>query len=143
MLAVKKTYADAGITLDNLRHFSGGAGQKDLNAILLDQPERPQAIENMKTWIRNVGKAGFYYTGGTLSITGGWRSGMSDTRGAPVPEFDENSPDVHAGYGASNPSKLRDMLLFAANTPMMRFSIIFTNTSAARSCPFWSRRASP
>jgi mannonate dehydratase len=112
MLVVKKTYADVGITLDNLRHFSGGSGQKDLNALLLDLPERPQAIDNMKTWIRNVGNAGFYYTGGTLSITGGWRSGMTDTRGAPVPEFDENSPNVHSGYNASNPSKMRDMLLF-------------------------------
>jgi mannonate dehydratase len=112
MQAVKKVYADAGITLDNLRHFSGGAGQNDLNAVLLDLPERPQAIENIKTWIRNVGAAGFYYTGGTLSITGGWRSGMSDTRGAPVPEFDEHSSNVHSGYNASNPSKMRDMLLF-------------------------------
>lgn len=110
MLAVKKRYADAGITLDNLRHFSGGSGQKDLNALLLNTPDRPQAIDNMKTWIRAVGKAGFYYTGGTLSITGGWRSNMSDTRGAVVPEFNEASPNVHAGYGPNG--KLRDTLIF-------------------------------
>lgn len=109
LLAVKKRYADAGITLHNVRWFSGApsGGTTHLANILLNLPGRDDSIEQSKQWLRNYGAAGFDYTIATLSITGVWsssswsrrvsRNGAALTRGGVTREFDQYSPDVQGG----------------------------------------------
>src|SRR6202044_477172 len=64
--------------------------------ILLNTKDRDQAIEDAKTWIRNSGAAGFYYTGSSLGIAGIWEDDPTETRGAKTRDFDASSPQVHS-----------------------------------------------
>lgn len=107
MLAVKKRYADAGITVHDFRYFIGGKAEKPLIDMMLDLPGRAESMEVAKTWIRNTAKAGFDYTGGRLMNTGLWGSGEVDVRGgATAREFDAASPNVHGeggtGFGTAS-----------------------------------------
>jgi len=98
MLAAKKRYADAGITLHSIRWLLGGKGGDDVNVMLLGQPGADQALEETRNWIRDTAKAGFDYTGSRLMVTGVWESGEVDIRGGAMErEFDPTSPNVHAG----------------------------------------------
>ncbi len=97
MSAVKQRYAAAGITLDNIRYFTGGnAGYKTMADILLGTKDVEQAIADAKTWITNSGAAGFYYTGSSLGIAGIWEDDPTDTRGAKTRDFDASSAHVHS-----------------------------------------------
>ena len=97
LVAAKRRFADAGLVLDNIRYFTGGkAGYKTMSDILLDTKDRDQSIEDAKTWIRNSGEAGFYYTGSSLGIVGIWMDNPTETRGAKTRDFNAASPNVHA-----------------------------------------------
>src|SRR5579863_572531 len=56
LLAIKKRYADAGLTVHNIRNLAVTNNQVD---IVLNRPGRDKRIEDYKTWIRTIGKAGF------------------------------------------------------------------------------------
>ncbi|HEU0096001.1 MAG TPA: mannonate dehydratase, partial [Rhizomicrobium sp.] len=110
MLAVKKRYADAGITVHDFRYFIGGKAEKPLVDMMLDLPGREESMEVAKTWIRNTAKAGFDYTGGRLMNTGLWGSGEADARGgATGRDFDAASPNAHGegGTGYGTPSYVK------------------------------------
>src|ERR1700684_2560956 len=58
LLRIKKRYADAGLTVHNMRNLAVTNNQTD---IVLNRPGRDQKIEAYKTWVRTLGKAGFHY----------------------------------------------------------------------------------
>lgn len=93
--AAKKRYADAGITLHNIRYVLGGRGNYALNTLLLGLPGQAEATEHLKQFIKATGRngAGFDYTGSRLMITGVWSSGEVDVRGGSMNRrFDPKSP---------------------------------------------------
>jgi len=102
MLALKKRYADAGITLQDIRYMMPGpTGGKIFVDILLDLPGRAQSVENAKTWIRTSAKAGFTYTAAHLMPTGIWESGEADVRGGVTArDFDPAAPNVKGSVPA-------------------------------------------
>ncbi len=98
MVAAKKRYADAGISLHSIRWLLGGEGGNDINTMLLGLPGSDKALEDVRSWIRDTAKAGFDYTGSRLMITGVWEDGLADIRGgATEREFDPTNPKVHGG----------------------------------------------
>jgi mannonate dehydratase len=95
--AAMSRFSVAGITLHNIRYFTGGkAGYKTMADILLGTADRDQAIEDAKAWIRNCGQAGLQYTGSSLGIAGIWEDDPTETRGARVRDFDATAPNLHA-----------------------------------------------
>src|SRR4051794_39286297 len=59
LLQIKKRYSDAGLTVHSMRNLAVTNNQTD---IVLNRPDRDQKIGYYKTWLRNLGKAGFHYT---------------------------------------------------------------------------------
>ena len=57
-LAIKKRYADAGITVWNI----GNTSVHNMPEVTLNLPGRDRKIEEYQQYIRNLGKAGIYYT---------------------------------------------------------------------------------
>src|SRR5260370_37052840 len=57
-LQIKKRYADAGITVWNI----GNTSVHNMPEVTLNLPGRDQKIEEYKQYLRNLGKAGIYYT---------------------------------------------------------------------------------
>ena len=88
-LAIKKRYADAGITVWNI----GNTSVHNMPEVTLNLPGRDQKIEEYKQYLRNLGKAGIYYTTYAHMGNGIWSSGRASTRGAESREFDLASPD--------------------------------------------------
>ena len=88
-LAIKKRYADAGITVWNI----GNSSVHNMPEVTLNLPGRDQKIEEYKQYIRNLGKAGIYYTTYAHMGNGIWSSGRAMVRGASAREFDMASPD--------------------------------------------------
>jgi mannonate dehydratase len=110
MLAAKKRYADAGITLTSIRWLLGGKGGNDINTMLLNLPGADQALEEAKSWIRDTAKVGWDYTGSRLMITGVWEDDMVDIRGGAMErDFDPTSPKVHGSdfLGDTQPGATR------------------------------------
>jgi mannonate dehydratase len=86
---IKKTYADAGITVWNI----GNTSVHNMPEVTLNLPGRDQKIAEYKQYLRNLGAAGIYYTTYAHMGNGIWSSGRADTRNASAREFDMNSPD--------------------------------------------------
>src|SRR5579871_4846730 len=85
---IKKRYADAGITVWNI----GNTSVHNMPEVTLNLPGRDQKIEEYKQYIRNLGKAGIYYSTYAHMGNGIWSSGRADMRGASGREFDMSSP---------------------------------------------------
>jgi len=88
-LQIKKRYADAGITVWNI----GNTSVHNMPEVTLNLPGRDQKIEEYKTYLRNLGKAGIYYTTYAHMGNGIWSSGRAAIRGAEAREFDLASPN--------------------------------------------------
>jgi len=88
-LQIKQRYADAGITVWNI----GNTSVHNMPEVTLNLPGRDAKIEEYKNYLRNLGKAGVYYTTYAHMGNGIWSSGRSETRGASAREFDLASPN--------------------------------------------------
>jgi mannonate dehydratase len=88
-LAIKKRYADTGITVWNI----GNSSVHNMPEVTLNLPGRDRKIEEYKQYIRNLGQAGIYYTTYAHMGNGIWSSGRAMVRGATAREFDMASPD--------------------------------------------------
>ena len=88
-LQIKKRYADAGITVWNI----GNTSVHNMPEVTLNLPGRDEKIEEYKQYIRNLGKAGIYYTTYAHMGNGIWSSGRATIRGASAREFDMASPN--------------------------------------------------
>jgi mannonate dehydratase len=88
-VAIKKRYADAGITVWNI----GNSSVHNMQEVTLNLPGRDQKIEEYKQYLRNLGKAGIYYTTYAHMGNGIWSSGRATIRGASGREFDMASPN--------------------------------------------------
>ena len=79
---IRKTYADVGITVWNI----GNTSVHNMPEVTLNLPGRDQKIEDYKQYIRNLGKAGIYYTTYAHMGNGIWNSGRATIRGSsPAP----------------------------------------------------------
>src|SRR5437870_6329808 len=93
-LHIKKRYANAGITVWNI----GNASVHNMPEVTLNLPGRDQKVEEYKQYLRNLGKAGIYYTTYAHMGNGIWTSGRSMVRGASAREFDQNSPEARGNW---------------------------------------------
>jgi len=87
-LKIKKTYANAGVTVWNI----GNSSVHNMPEVTLNLPGRDQKIEEYKDYLRNLGKTGIYYTTYAHMGNGIWSSGRAEIRGASGREFDVFSP---------------------------------------------------
>lgn len=88
-LQIKKRYADAGITVWNI----GNTSVHNMPEVTLNLPGRDQKVEEYRQYLRNLGKAGIYYTTYAHMGNGIWSSGHATIRGASGREFDMASSD--------------------------------------------------
>lgn len=88
-LSIKKRYAGAGITVWNI----GNTSVHNMPEVTLNLPGRDRKIEEYKQYLRNLGKAGIYYTTYAHMGNGIWSSGRTMVRGTSAREFDMASPD--------------------------------------------------
>src|ERR1700742_2275853 len=95
LLGIKKRDADAGITVWNI----GNTSVHNMPEVTLNLPGRDQKIEEYKQYIRNLGKAGIYYTTYAHMGNGIWSSGRATIRGASGREFDMASPNKVGVWG--------------------------------------------
>src|SRR5918912_4404241 len=86
---IKKRYADAGVTVWNI----GNTSVHNMPEVTLNLPGRDKKVEEYKQYIRNLGKAGIYYTTYAHMGNGIWSSGRKTIRGASGREFDMASPE--------------------------------------------------
>ena len=86
---IRKAYTDAGITVWNI----GNTSVHNMPEVTLNLPGRDQKIEDYKQYIRNLGKAGIYYTTYAHMGNGIWNSGRATIRGSGARVFDLASPD--------------------------------------------------
>jgi mannonate dehydratase len=94
-LKIKTRYADAGITVWNI----GNSDVHNMPEVTLNLPGRDRKIEEYKSYLRNLGKAGIYYTTYAHMGNGIWSSGRTETRGASAREFDMASPNKEGTWG--------------------------------------------
>ena len=66
LAAIRREINDAGLELEAIENFDPA----HWHDVLLDGPEKPQQLENLKTIIRNVGKAGIPVFGYNFSLAG-------------------------------------------------------------------------
>src|SRR6266567_4877124 len=71
----------------------GNSNVHNMPEVTLNLPGRDQKIEEYKNYLRNLGKAGIYYTTYAHMGNGIWSSGRAETRGASAREFDMASPN--------------------------------------------------
>jgi mannonate dehydratase len=88
-LQIKQRYAAAGITVWNI----GNTSVHNMPEVRLNLPGRDQKIEDYKQYLRNLGRAGIYYTTYAHMGNGIWNSGRATIRGASGRQFDLASPD--------------------------------------------------
>ena len=88
-LEIKKRYADGGITVYNI----GNTSVHNMPEVTLNLPGRDQKIEEYKTYLRNLGKAGIHYTTYAHMGNGIWSSGRAEIRGSVGREYDRASPN--------------------------------------------------
>src|ERR1700712_2028912 len=86
---IKKTYADAGITVWNI----GNTSVHNMPEVTLNLPGRDKKVEEYKQYLRNLGAAGINYTTYAHMGNGIWNSGRATIRGASGREFDLASPN--------------------------------------------------
>ena len=96
-LQIKKRYESGGITVWNI----GNMSVHNMPEVTLNLPGRDAKIEEYKGYLRNLGKAGIYYTTYAHMGNGIWSSGRGESRGAPAREFDLASPDKVGFWGAA------------------------------------------
>ena len=84
LVALRKKVEDAGLTLYNV----GGGGLAKSDQIHLALPGRDQKIEEFKSFVRNLGRAGIHNTTFTWEPKGVWSSERGETRGAPARTVD-------------------------------------------------------
>src|ERR1039458_1261996 len=102
--AIKKRYAEAGITVWNI----GNTSLHNMPEVTLNLPGRDRKIEEYKQYIRNLDKAGIYYTTYAHMGNGIWSSGRAMVRGASAREFDMASPNKpECGMGKRGRSRCR------------------------------------
>jgi mannonate dehydratase len=94
-LQIKKRYQSAGITVWNI----GNMSVHNMPEVTLNLPGRDAKIEEYKNYLRNLGRAGIYYTTYAHMGNGIWSSGRGSSRGAPAREFDEGSPNKVGVWG--------------------------------------------
>jgi mannonate dehydratase len=94
-LAIKKRYADAGITVWNI----GNMSVHNMPEVTLNLPGRDAKIEEYKQYLRNLGQAGIYYTTYAHMGNGIWSSGRAEIHGASAREFDMASPNKVGVWG--------------------------------------------
>jgi len=94
-LAIKKRYADAGITVWNI----GNMSVHNMPDVTLNLPGRDAKIEEYKQYLRNLGQAGIYYTTYAHMGNGIWSSGRAEIHGASAREFDIVSPNKVGVWG--------------------------------------------
>ena len=94
-LQIKKRYASASITVWNI----GNTDVHNMPEVTLNLPGRDKKIEEYKQYLRNLGKAGIYYTTYAHMGNGIWSSGHGDCRGAAAREFDMASPNKVGTWG--------------------------------------------
>ena len=94
-IQIKKRYASVGITVWNI----GNASVHNMPEVTLDLPGRDAKIEEYKNYLRNLSKAGIYYTTYAHMGNGIWSSGRGSSRGAPAREFDMASPNKYGAWG--------------------------------------------
>jgi len=94
-MAIKKRYADAGISVWNI----GNASVHNMPEVTLNLPGRERKIEEYKQYLRNLGQAGVYYTTYAHMGNGIWSSGRAEIRGASAREFDMASSNKVGVWG--------------------------------------------
>jgi mannonate dehydratase len=104
LLHIRKRYADAGLTVHNMRNLPVTNNQAD---IVLNRSGRDQKIEVYKAWLRTLGKAGFHYTISNFNTAQIVTSSFVDTRGSRTRDFDLNSSGM--GIPADVPGGLNLM----------------------------------
>ncbi len=71
----------------------GNTSVHNMPEVTLNLPGRDKKIEEYKQYLRNLGKAGIYYTTYAHMGNGIWNSGRATIRGASAREFDMASPN--------------------------------------------------
>jgi mannonate dehydratase len=104
LLSVKKRYLAAGLVVHNFRNLAVTNNQVD---IVLNRPGRDKSIEDYKSWLRTVGRAGFHYTLSNFNLAQIVLSGFTETRGSKTRDFDLTSSEL--GLPADNPSGMTVM----------------------------------
>jgi mannonate dehydratase len=104
LLKIKKRYADAGLTVHNIRNLSVTNNQVD---IVLNRPGRDKRIEDYKEWLRALGDAGFHYTLSAFNVAQIVSSGFTETRGSRTRDCDVNSSEL--GVPGNTPSGISVM----------------------------------
>jgi mannonate dehydratase len=94
-IAIKKRFADAGITVWNI----GNPEVHNMPEVTLNLPGRDKKIEQYKQYLRNLGQSGIYYTTYAHMGNGIWNSGRATIRGASAREFDRSSPNKVGVWG--------------------------------------------
>jgi mannonate dehydratase len=94
-LQIKKRYESAGITVWNI----GNMSVHNMPEVTLNLPGRDAKIEEYKSYLRNLSKAGIYYTTYAHMGNGIWSSGRANSRGASAREFDMASPNRVGSWG--------------------------------------------
>jgi mannonate dehydratase len=94
-LQIKNRYGSAGITVWNI----GNMSVHNMPEVTLNLPGRDAKIEEYKTYLRNLGKAGIYYTTYAHMGNGIWSSGRGTSRGASARELDLASPNKVGVWG--------------------------------------------
>lgn len=104
LLNIRRRYADAGLTVHNMRNLAITNNQVE---IVLNRPGRDKKIEDYKTWLRTLGKAGFHFTLSNFNLAQIVTSNFVETRGSRTRNFDLNSPSM--GIPADVPGGLTVM----------------------------------
>ena len=133
-LQIKKRYADAGITVWNI----GNTSVHNMPEVTLNLPGRDKKIEEYKQYIRNLGKAGIYYTTYAHMGNGIWSSGRATIRGCRRARVRHGQPQQARRVGRTWSSRSR--FRTGASFPRKR-SGRTTPTSSSR-WRRWRRRAS-
>src|SRR6266487_849783 len=97
-LQIKKRYADAGITVWNI----GSSSVHNMPEVTLNLPGRDKKIEEYKSYLRNLGKAGIHYTTYAHMGNGIWSSGRAKIRGASGRELDLASPNRRGNWAGKS-----------------------------------------
>ena len=91
LIEIKKSLNKHGLIWEAIENFDPA----HWSDVLLDGPRKKEQMEDLKTIIRNVGKAGIPIIGYNFSIAGvwGWTKGPVGRGGAISVKFDENDID--------------------------------------------------
>src|ERR1700723_1735852 len=86
---IKRRVEAVGLQVSNI----GNTNVHNMPEVTLNLPGRARKIEEYKQYLRNLGKAGIYYTTYAHMGNGIWSSGRAAIRGAEGREFDMASPN--------------------------------------------------